>query len=329
MTAWLVRRLLASVAIVFAVVTITFVLIQLAPGEPWVGSADQPLDPETRAQLRRQFGLDRPVPVQYVLYIRELASGNLGYSFSHYRPVADALAEAIPSTLLLGAAALLIDVLLGLAVGMYQAVRANRLPDVVLGNASLFLYSLPTFWLGLILLLVFGLWLGWFPTGGRTDPVLCPQVDSPRCVIDLLHHLTLPALTLGLVGAAGTARYQRAAMLDAARLDYIRTARAKGAPEPRIVLRHQFRNALLTFITRVGLAFPFLLTGAALTETIFAWPGMGRLATDAILRRDYPIVTAVALVASTMVVAGNLLADLLLGVADPRVRADRAATEPA
>lgn len=320
MTAWLVRRLAASVAIVFAVVTITFVLIELAPGDPFLGRGDQPVDPDTRAELIRQWGLDQPLPVRYVTYLGQLARGNLGYSFALQRPVADALAEAIPFTLLLAGAALLIDLLLGLAMGVYQSLHANRLPDVMLGNAALFLYSLPTFWLGLLLLLVFGLWLGWFPIGGASDAVLCPTVDSPRCALDRLHHLALPALTLGLVGAAGTARFQRAAMLEVARQDYIRTARAKGASERRVVLRHQLRNALLAFITRFGLAFPFLLTGAVLTETIFAWPGMGRLATDAILRRDYPVVTAVALVASTMVVTGSLLADVLLGVTDPRVR---------
>jgi len=190
----------------------------------------------------------------------------------------------------------------------------------MLGNVTLFIYSLPTFWLALILLLVFGLYLGWFPIGGAGDPVLCPVVDSAYCVVDRIWHLALPALTLGVVGAAGTARFQRAAMLEVATQDYVRTARAKGLPERRVVLQHQLRNALLSFITRFGLAFPFLLTGAVLIETIFAWPGMGRLTTQAILQRDYPLVTAAALIASTLVVAGNLLADILLGVADPRLR---------
>jgi peptide/nickel transport system permease protein len=258
--------------------------------------------------------------VQYARYVSQLARGNLGLSFTLHRPVADALAEAIPNTLLLAGAALLLDFLLGLALGVYQALRVHRLPDIVLGNATLFIYSFPTFWLGLILVLVFGEQLRWFPVAGMTDPVLCPRVDSLRCAIDLLWHLTLPACTLGLVGAAGTARFQRAAMLEIAEQDYIRTARAKGASAWRVVLRHQLRNALLSFITRFGLALPFLLTGAVLIETIFAWPGMGRLATDAILRRDYSVVTAAALLASTLVVLGNLIADALVAVADPRLR---------
>ncbi len=320
MAAWLVRRVAASIAIVLAVVTLTFVLVHLAPGTPFLPPPETPADPAVTARLRAQFHLDEPIPVQYIAYLGQLARGNLGLSFALRRPVADALAEAVPNTLLLAGAALLLDFLLGLALGVYQALRVHRLPDIVLGNATLFIYSFPTFWLGLILVLVFGEWLRWFPVAGVGDPVLCPAADSLRCVIDRLWHLTLPALTLGLVGAAGTARFQRAAMLEVAGQDYIRTARAKGARERRVVLRHQLRNALLSFITRLGLAFPFLLTGAVLIETIFAWPGMGRLATDAILRRDYPVVTAAALLASTLVVLGNLLADVLLAVADPRLR---------
>jgi peptide/nickel transport system permease protein len=328
-TAWLVRRVAASIAIVFLVVTLTFILMDVAPGKPMLGPNERLVDPQAEAILNRQFGLDGPLDVRYVSYLRELAHGNLGLSFGLRRPVADALAEAIPNTLLLAGAALLIDFLIGLALGVYQALRVHRLPDVVLGNVTLFLYSVPTFWLGLILLLVFGEWVGWFPVAGMSDPILCPTVSSVYCAMDRLWHLALPALTLGIVGAAGTARFQRATMLEVAAHDYIRTARAKGASERRVVWRHQLRNALLSFITLFGLAFPFLLTGAVLIETIFAWPGMGRLATDAILRRDFPVVNAAVLIASTMVVAGNLLADVLLAIADPRLRVRAGGGEPA
>ena len=313
---WLLRRLVGSVAIVFAVITFIFILIHLAPGKP----CSENLDPRVCNLLTRQFGLDQPIAVQYWRYLVELAHGNLGMSFSLRRPVWDALVETVPFTLQLAGAALVLDFVIGLGLGIYQATRVNRLPDLMLGNVTLFIYSLPTFWLAPILLLVFGEKLGWFPVGGASDPIFCPQVDSLYCVADRLWHLVLPATTLGVVGAAGTARFQRAAMLEVASQDYVRTARAKGVPERQIVLRHQLRNALLSFITRFGLAFPFLLTGAVLVETIFAWPGMGRLAFDAILTRDYPVVTASALIASTVVVAGNLLADVLLGLADPRLR---------
>jgi len=318
---WLLRRLAASVAIVFAVITFIFILIHLAPGKP----CSENLDPRVCTLLTRQFGLDQPIAVQYWRYLVQLAHGNLGMSFSLRRPVWDALVETVPFTLQLAGVALVFDFVIGLGLGIYQATRVNRLPDLMLGNVTLFIYSLPTFWLAPILLLVFGEKLGWFPVGGASDPIFCPQVDSLYCIADRLWHLVLPATTLGVVGAAGTARFQRAAMLEVASQDYVRTARAKGVPERQIVLRHQLRNALLSFITRFGLAFPFLLTGAVLVETIFAWPGMGRLAFDAILTRDYPVVTASALIASTVVVAGNLLADILLGFADPRLRVHAAA----
>jgi peptide/nickel transport system permease protein len=317
--AWLLRRVLASVAIVFAVVTFVFILIHIAPGKP-CGGQNEIVDPAVCDEVNRQLGFDRPILEQYGLYVLALARGDLGYSLSLHRPVRDAIAETIPFTLQLAGAALVLDFALGLALGIYQARRANRLPDVIIANITLFVYSLPTFWLALLLLLVFGEKLAWFPVGGPNNPVLCPVIDSAFCLADRFWHLILPATTLGLVGAAGTARFQRAAMLAVASQDYIRTARAKGAPERRVVLHHQLRNALLSFITRFGLALPFLLTGAVLIETIFAWPGMGRLAFEAILTRDYPLVTATALIASTMVVAGNLVADLLLGVADPRLR---------
>jgi peptide/nickel transport system permease protein len=323
---WLLRRLVASVAIIVAVVTFVFILIHLAPGRP-CGGRDDIVDPAVCARERTQLGLDRPIAEQYWRYLVALAHGDLGYSYSLRRPVRDAIIETIPFTLQLAGAALLLDFLLGLSLGIYQARRANRLPDIILGNLTLFVYSLPTFWLALLLLLVFGEKLAWFPVGGPGDPIFCPVVDSFYCIADRLWHLALPATTLGLVGAAGTARFQRAAMLAVASQDYIRTARAKGVPERRVVLRHQLRNALLSFITRFGLALPFLLTGAVLIETIFAWPGMGRLAFEAILTRDYLLVTATALIASTLVVTGSLVADLLLGVADPRLRV-RAAREP-
>jgi len=318
--AWLVRRLAASIAIVFAVITLTFFIVHLARGSPCGLGQEHPFPPQVCDSLRQRFGLDKPLWVQYVRYLERLVHGDLGQSFELDRPVADAVADALPNTFVLAFAALLIDFSLGLALGIYQAVRERRLADIALGNIALFINSMPTFWLGLVLLLVFAQRLRWFPVGGLSDPVLCPRLDSAYCVLDFLWHLALPALTLGLVGAAATARYQRAAMLEVIRQDYVRTARAKGLGERRVLLVHALRNALLPFITLFGLAFPFLLTGAVLVESVFSWPGMGRLAVNAINQRDYPVVTAAALVASGMVVLGTLLADVLYGGADPRTR---------
>ena len=320
MAAWLVRRLAASIAIVWAVVTLTFLIVHLAHGSPCGQPDGLPVSPAICADLTRRFGLDKPISTQYYKYLGALLHGDLGWSIALQRPVAAALAEALPNTFALALTALILDFALGVALGVYQAARERRFGDIALGNVALFVNSMPTFWLGLVLLLVFGQRLGWFPVGGLRDLVLCPRVNSLPCVADFAWHLTLPALTLGLVGAAGTARYQRAAMLEVVRQDFVRTARAKGLRERRVLLRHALRNALLPLITLFGLTFPFLLTGAVLVETVFAWPGMGRLAVTAILQRDYPIVTAAALVASVMVVLGNLLADALYGVADPRIR---------
>ena len=320
MAAWLVRRLVASIAIVFAVVTITFFAVRLVHGSPCGASGERPLPPDVCKQQSIQFGYDKPLYVQYVKYLVNLLHGNMETSFGLHRPVADALADAIPNTFTLTLAALLVDFALGLALGIYQAVRAGRFGDVAVGNIALLVNSMPVFWLGLVLLLVFAQWLHWFPAGGIHDPILCPRLNSPYCALDFLWHLTLPALTLGLVGAAATARYQRAAMLDVISQDYVRTARAKGLRERRVLLVHALRNALLPIITLFGLAFPFLFTGAVLIETVFAWPGMGRLAVNAIFQRDYPVVTGAALVTSTVVVLGNLIADVLYAVADPRIR---------
>jgi peptide/nickel transport system permease protein len=321
--AWLLRRLVAALAIVFAVVTLVFFAIHLAPGTPFLPSGDRPLDPAVEAGLRSRFGLDRALGAQYASYLGALVRGDLGESFSQQRPVVLALQEAIPNTVVLAATALAIELLLGLAIGAVQAAYARRRLDTLLTHTTLFVYSLPTFWLGLVFLMLFGQGLHWFPVGGVTDPVLHQALSPVGRFLDRLRHLVLPALTLGLIGAAGTARFQRAALLEALSQGFVKTARAKGLTETRVLLAHALRNALLPTITLMGLALPFLLTGSVVVETVFAWPGMGKLAADAVLGRDYPVVTATTLAASALVVAGSLLADLLYAVADPRVRRER------
>jgi peptide/nickel transport system permease protein len=319
-TAWLLRRLAAAFAIVLAVVSFAFIAIHLAPGTPFLPEEGRLINPAAVARLRTRFGLDRPLPEQYVRYLAALAHGDLGESFSQRRPVSQAIASAIPSTIRLAGAALVIDFLLGIALGVFQAARARRRSDAALTSATLFLYSLPVFWLGLVLLLVFGQWLHWLPVGGETDVVLYPYLSFFGRLFDRLKHLALPALTLGVIGAAGTARFQRAALLEVLGQDFIRTARAKGLTQSAVLIRHALRDALLPVIALLGLALPFLLTGAVLIETVFAWPGLGKLATDAIAARDYPLVLAATLLASVAVVIGSLVADVLTAIADPRVR---------
>jgi peptide/nickel transport system permease protein len=307
-----------------AVLTLVFGAIHLAPGTPFMPRGDRPpLDPAAIARLKQQFGLDQPLLVQYGRYLAALAHGELGQSFAARRPVIDMLGDAIPATVLLAGTALFIEFSLGLAIGVVQAVNARRHWDSALTGVTLFFYSLPTFWLGLILLLLFGEWLHWFPVGGIIDPAMHDSFGAIGRLLDRLHHLVLPALTLGLVSAAGTARFQRPAMLSALNQDFVRTARAKGISNSGVLWHHAVRNALLPYITLLGLALPFLLTGAVVVETVFAWPGMGKLAADAIATRDYPVVTATTLLASALVVVGSLLADLLYMVADPRTRSAR------
>lgn len=325
MGSWLARRIVSALITVLAVLTLTFAAVHLAPGTPFMPRGDRPaFDGATVARLQAQYGLDQPITTQYLRYLSGLARGELGESFSQRRPVAAMLADAIPNTILLTATALAIELLLGLAIGVLQGARAGTRWDAGLTHATLLLYSMPTFWLGLVLLLLFGERLHWLPVGGIVDPVSYSSAGTVAGLVDRLRHLALPALTLGLVGAAGTARFQRPAVIDALKQDYVRVALAKGLSRRRVLWHHALRNALLPFITLVGLALPFLLTGAVVVESVFAWPGMGKLAADAIATRDYPVVAAATLLAAALVVAGSLLADLLYAVADPRARLDPA-----
>ena len=320
MLGFLARRIGAAALVAFGVATITFFLIHLAPGSPLLGSGENPyVSAEALEQMRRNFALDRPLHVQYVRYLYNLVRGDWGMSFTMHRPVLDAFRDAVPNTLLLAAAALILDFLLGIAIGTLQGMRAGSWFDRIGSAVTLTLYSVPAFWLGLMLVLVFGQELGWLPVGGVVDPVMYPTRTWPGKLLDRGVHLILPTLTLGLIGAAATARYQRAAMLEVVRQDFIRTARAKGLTEGAVAL-HALRNAVLPTITLLGLSLPMLLSGAVLVETVFAWPGLGRLAFEALLRRDYPVVTGAATLVALAVVAGNLVADVLTRLADPRTR---------
>lgn len=321
MLRFLAVRLAQAAAIVLLVATLSFILIRLAPGDPLAAMSEwDTVAPEVLAQQRRNLGLDRPIPVQYVRYLASLARGDLGYSFAERRPVATAIADRIPNTLLLAGTALVLMFGLGTLVGAVQGARSASRLDDALSVLTLVLYSVPVFWLGLVLLLVFAEGLHWLPAGGARDAVLYGHLSWAGKIADRTQHLLLPALTLGLVGAAAVARYQRAAMIDAVRQDFVRTARAKGLAERAVLVRHALRNALLPTVTIFGLTFPVLLSGAVLVETVFAWPGLGKFAVDSINNRDYQVVTATAIIAATMVVSGNLLADLLYRAVDPRTR---------
>jgi len=320
---YLARRLGQAAVIVAIVATITFALIHLAPGDPFSAVMDNPnVSERVRATLRAQYGLDRPLPEQFVRYVNQLAHGEMGWSFSHDRPVQAVLATALPNTLLLMAIALVGSFGLGILIALIQVARRGSTTDHTLSAISLFFFSMPDFWLAILALLAFTYWVPLFPVGGAVDPVMHEYMGLGARIVDRLWHLALPALTLTVLAAPTVARFQRAALLDVLPADYIRTARLKGLTEREILRRHALRNALLPIISLVGLSFPALLTGAFFIEKIFAWPGMGLAIVNAIGTRDYPLVVGGVILGSIMVTLGSILADLLYVWADPRLRAN-------
>ena len=321
MLRYLAQRLGQAAVIVAIVAAITFALIHLAPGDPFSAVMDNPNVSETvRQTLRAQYGLDRPLPEQFVRYVNSLAHGQLGWSFSHERPVLEVLGSALPNTLLLMGVALVGSFTLGILIALIQVARRGSIIDYTLSGISLFFFSMPDFWLAILTLLTFTYWLPVFPVGGAVDPVMHEYMGLGGRFVDRLWHLALPALTLTLLASAVVARYQRAALLDVLPADYIRTARLKGLTEREILRRHALRNALLPIISLVGLSLPALLTGAFFVEKIFAWPGMGYAVVNAIGTRDYPLVVGGVIIGSIMVTLGSLLSDLLYAWADPRLR---------
>lgn len=321
MISFLLRRLLQGIAILFIVATVTFALVHAAPGEPFAGQLDDPRTPQsTREALRRLYGLDQPLGTQYVRYLGRLVRGDLDTSLAQRRPVRAILAEALPRTLLLMGTALVAGFALGIALGALQAARAGSRLDRACSRLAVAVAALPDFWLALALLLVFAVRLRWFPVAGMVDETTHAYLTRGGRVRDIAWHLVLPATTMALIFGAVVARHQRQALLDVLPDDFVRSARAKGVGERTIVLRHALRNALRPTITLLGLALPALLGGAIFVEFIFAWPGMGRVAIEALAARDYPVVLATTLMGSALVVVGSLLADLLVALVDPRLR---------
>ncbi|MBK6458758.1 MAG: ABC transporter permease [Gemmatimonadetes bacterium] len=321
MIPFLFRRLLQGLAILFTVATVTFALIHAAPGEPFAAQLeDARFTPEMSATLRRQYGLDAPLTTQYARFLTQLVRGDLGNSLSLHRPVRAILAQALPRTLVLMSAALAAGFALGVVTGAAQAARAGTRLDRVAGRISVALSALPDFWLALALMLVFAMRLRWFPVSGMFDQTMHEYMSPMGKLRDVAWHLVLPATTLALIIGAVVARHQRQALVDILPEDFVRSARAKGVRERTVVMRHALRNALLPTITLLGLALPALVGGAVIIENIFGWPGMGRVALDAIAARDYPVVLGTTMVGSLLVVLGSLFADLLSAVVDPRLR---------
>jgi peptide/nickel transport system permease protein len=325
-TRYLVRRLLGAIPLVVGIATIVFFAVNLAPGDPALYYLTPGMTQEVVEQTRANFGLDEPVHIRYVRWLGALLTGDFGFSFSHSRPVLDVLADFLPNTLILSACALAVAFFFGVVLGTLQAIRQYSLRDSVLSVVTLFFYSMPSFWLALMLILTLSLfarnvwdWPIWFPASGMTSTDY-DFLSFGAKIRDRIAHLVLPTLSLALVLTAGIARYMRASMLEVIRQDYVRTARAKGLAESAVVFKHALRNALLPIITLLGLLMPVLFSGTIFIEYVFAWPGMGRTIYEAIARRDYPLVMAGSFFFASMVVVANLIADVLYAIVDPRIR---------
>jgi peptide/nickel transport system permease protein len=318
---YLAARLLQSLGVVAFVTTFAFVMIHLAPGSPIDAALARPNIPESvREQWRASYGLDRPIGEQYARWLGNTVRGDLGFSFSHRRPVRDVFGDAVPNTLILSGAGLVLSFAIGIGVGLLQAERPRGARDRWLGRILLVLYSVPDFWLALMILILFAYRIPLFPPGGMTDTVMYDYLSPGRKLLDRGKHLVLPVLTLALLTAAGVARYQRGAIVSVLPSDWMRTALAKGLSWKTAVRRHAFRNALLPTITLFGLSVPAFATGAIFVEKVFSWPGMGLVVVNGIAARDYPLVTAGVMVMSVLVAACALVADLAVAAADPRVR---------
>jgi peptide/nickel transport system permease protein len=315
MTAYVLRRLAQAVPTIFLTTVLIFLFMHLVPGDPAAVLAGSDAPPEVVEALRKEMGLDRSLPVQYAIWIGRVARGDLGVSYVSKFPVWTLILRRLPATLELTIGGLLVGIAIGLPAGIVAAMSRGRMPDLLVSFGNAVFLSVPNFWIGITFILAFALALNWLPPSGRV-----PFVESPLMA---LKFLLLPAFTLGMHIAAIVARFSRTALLEVMNEQFIRTARAKGLAEWVVILRHGFANALLPVLTIVGLQAGYLLGGAVVVESVFAWPGLGRLIVESIGNRDYTAVQGTLLVFVAMFMLINLLTDLAYGWADPRIRLDR------
>ena len=317
----LLSRVLQALALVLAVVVLNFSLVHAAPGDPveTIAGVSGGMSPELMAQLRLQYGLDKPLYVQLAVYMGKVLSGDLGYSYFFNLPVASLIGERVPATLLLVLGAVLSAFVMGTTLGVLSARKPNGVLSQFITVLSMVGFAAPVFWMGIMLVILFASVFPILPVAGMRS------IDSSgggiADVLDVLHHLVLPTFTLGLVYLAQYSRLSRAAMLDVLGADFIRTARAKGLADRVVLYKHALRNALLPVVTVLGLQFGNVMAGAILVETVFNWPGLGRLAFESVLRRDYPTILGVLLFASIVVVVMNQVTDMVYRLIDPRINA--------
>jgi peptide/nickel transport system permease protein len=313
MVNYLARRLLMVVPILFGISLVSFAIMYVAPGQPAVMNLDPTISVEARARQIEALGLNEPPHVQYVRWFGSVLQGDFGLSFSRRVPVAEMILERLPNTILLMAASAFIAILIAIPIGVLSARKPYSALDYSVTTGAFLGLATPNFWLGLMLIMVFSVQLGWTPVGGVAT------LGAEFNVLDRLHHLILPAIVLATADLAGLVRYTRSSMLEVLHQDYIRTARAKGLPEGTVIYKHGLRNGLIPVITIIGLMLPTFVGGAVIVESLFSWPGIGKLFIDAVFERDYPVIMGITMLGAVMTVLGNLLADLLYAVLDPRI----------
>jgi len=318
MWAELAKRAFTSLAVVLIVVIMSFSLIHLAPGDPAMLMAGEAASPEYVETVRKQYGLDKPVYEQLAIYLSTLASGNLGYSITYGRPVLIVILERLPQTILLVGTSILLSFAIGVILGILAAKKAYSYLDVFINTVVLIMFSIPAFWLGLMLILVFALYIPIFPVGGMIDIGI--SEDPFAISLSVLHHLVLPTITLSTFFLATYTRLTRAGMIEALGMNYVLLARAKGIPNSRILRHHVLKNALLPLITVLAIQLGLMVGGVVFTETVFSWPGVGSLLVQAVYYRDYPLVTGIFIFTSAAVSLANFVADLVYFMIDPRIR---------
>jgi peptide/nickel transport system permease protein len=312
---FIIRRLIHAIPLLIGVSIIAFAMMHLAPGGPLaVYTLNPTITVQDIERIKIVFGLDQPVYVQYIKWASGMFTGNWGYTFFGGRPVLVVILERVPATFLLMGSALSIAILLGMFIGILGAVKRYSVFDYLATTGAMFALSFPTFWFGLMAIFIFSVQLGWLPSGGMYE------LGAEGDLMDLLIHLILPTMVLALVIVATWSRFTRSSFLEVIHQDYIRTARSKGLRGGRIMFRHAFPNAVAPLIALLGVQLPFLFSGALVTETIFGWPGMGRLFVDALTMKEYPILMGMVIFTAIAVILGNLLADIGVALVDPRVR---------
>jgi len=316
LASFLVRRLFHALTILLGVSMLVFLFVEIAPGD----AVDALMPPETmatpeaKAAMRERLGLNDPAPIRYVRWLERAVQGNFGYSLASRKPVTDIIMARLPKTLLLVGTAMVFSIVVGIATGVISAIKQYSIIDYVTTFFSFFWLSVPGFFLSLLVIYIFAVRLNWFPVFGASSP------GAAHPVLDRLHHLVLPATVLGLELAAALTRYTRASLVEVLRTDYMRTARAKGLREWTVIIGHGLKNALIPIITVIAFRLPYLLSGAIIIETVFQWPGLGLLTLDAANHKDYPLILAITMAVTVLVVISSFIADVAYSLVDPRIR---------